>query len=428
MKANRERYTPHDVGPSPLDWDAPYLEDVSSLITNGFVGTATPHYTNENGVPYLYGTNVRANKIDPRGIRYINQEFHKKQFKTELREGDLLTVQSGHIGETAVVPKKYEGANCHALIVTRTKSQFVYPKFLSYYMNSEIGKARLKGLEVGSTILHINTKDLKKFRVLLPSIVEQRKIAQILSAWEKAISTTEHLIDNSKQQKKALMQQLLTGKKRMLDDTGNSFEDDWEEITVGAVANLTAGGTPSTKHLEYWGGEIPWMNSGEINLKQVYSVEGRITELGLKKSSTKEIPSNSVLIALAGQGKTRGTVAINRIKVCTNQSIAAIMPNEQKLDSDFLYFNLDNRYRELRAMSTGDGGRGGLNLSILKSIKLKLPAIEEQQKIANVLTNADKEIELLQKQLDDFKQERKALMQQLLTGKRRVKIDDKEVA
>ena len=104
------------------------------------------------------------------------------------------------------------------------------------------------------------------------------------------------------------------------------------------------------------------------------------------------------------------------------------MPNEQKLDSEYLYFNLDGRYKELRAMSTGDGGRGGLNLSILKSIKLKLPTLEEQKKIATALINADKEIDLLKQQLADLKQEKKALMQQLLTGKRRVKVDEKEVA
>jgi type I restriction enzyme S subunit len=115
--------------------------------------------------------------------------------------------------------------------------------------------------------------------------------------------------------------------------TGNVFEGDWEEVLLGSIANLTAGGTPSTKHPDYWGGNIPWMNSGEINLKKVFGVEGRITDLGLKKSSTKIIPADSVLIALAGQGKTRGTVAINRIELCTNQSIAAVMPDSSLLCS-----------------------------------------------------------------------------------------------
>ena len=269
----------------------------------------------------------------------------------------------------------------------------------------------------------ITLKELFAYNFPLPPLSEQQKIAKILSTWDKTISITERLIENSTQQKKALMQQLLTGKKRLLNESGKRFEGEWEEVLLGSCADLTAGGTPSTKKPEYWDGEIPWMNSGEVNLKQVFSVEGRITKLGLKESSTKEIPENSVLIALAGQGKTRGTIAINRIKLCTNQSIAAIMPKEKILNSDFLYFNLDSRYQELRSMSTGDGGRGGLNLSILKSIKLLVPTIKEQQKIATVLTNADQEIELLEQQLADLQQEKKALMQVLLTGKKRVVIN-----
>ncbi|EGB67776.1 type I restriction modification DNA specificity domain-containing protein [Escherichia coli TA007] len=228
MDAKRERYTPNDVGPSPLEWKAPRLSEVSTLITNGFVGTATPFYTDITGVPYLYGTNVRANKLETNEIRYVTREFHTAQSKTALKAGDLLTVQSGHIGETAVVTDQFHGANCHALIVTRLKQEKADPHYLCFYVNSEIGRARMKGLEVGSTILHINTKDLKKFRVLLPSLPEQKKIAQILSTWDKAISVTEKLLTNSQRQKKALMQQLLTGKKRLLDENGTRFSETWK--------------------------------------------------------------------------------------------------------------------------------------------------------------------------------------------------------
>jgi type I restriction enzyme S subunit len=107
---------------------------------------------------------------------------------------------------------------------------------LSYYINSEIGRARLRGLVVGSTILHINTKDLKKFRVLLPPLPEQQKIAKILSTWDKAIATTERLIATSQQQKKALMQQLLTGKKRLVNpETGISFSGEWHHAELNAL-------------------------------------------------------------------------------------------------------------------------------------------------------------------------------------------------
>ncbi len=296
--------------------------------------------------------------------------------------------------------------------------------FFWFLLNSKPIRTEVFGLSQGGTQIYVNFGALKSIILNLPPLPEQQKIAKILTTWDKAISTTERLIDNSTQQKKALMQQLLTGKQRLLDDAGKRFTGDWEEALLGECANLTAGGTPSTKNSEYWNGEIPWMNSGEVNLKQVFSVDGRITELGLKESSTKKIPENSVLIALAGQGKTRGTVAINRISLCTNQSIAAIMPYENILYFDFLYFNLDSRYQELRSMSTGDGGRGGLNLSILKSVKLLIPFLEEQQKIATVLTNADQEIDLLKQQLADLQQEKKALMQVLLTGKKRVVVED----
>lgn len=141
----------------------------------------------------------------------------------------------------------------------------------------------------------------------------------------------------------------------------------WEESTVGRISNtVIAGGTPSTSEKNFWGGDVRWMNSGELNYKKVYEVQGRITGEGLSNSSTKLIPPRCVLIGLAGQGKTRGTVAMNMVELCTNQSIAAIFPNDSAFNSDFLYHDLDKRYDELRRLSAGGEGRGGLNLGTAK--------------------------------------------------------------
>ena len=139
---------------------------------------------------------------------------------------------------------------------------------------------------------------------------------------------------------------------------------DWDVKAIKDFSFSQAGGTPSTLVKEYWNGNILWMNSGELNDKKVYDVEGRITELGLQKSSTHLIPEKCVLIGLAGQGKTRGTAAINYVPLCTNQSIGAIYPSKIH-NSEYLYHNIDSRYKELRDLSSGDGGRGGLNLKIL---------------------------------------------------------------
>lgn len=202
------------------------------------------------------------------------------------------------------------------------------------------------------------------------------------------------------------------------------FSDEWQEKKLGEITKITAGGTPSTTKIEYWNGNIKWMNSGELNLKYVYEVQGRITEEGLKNSSTKLIPKNCVLIGLAGQGKTRGTVAINFIELCTNQSIASILPNYQSFIPLFLYFNLDNRYEELRGLSTGGGGRGGLTLGILNSLTNNFPSLQEQEKIANFLSSIDKKISLIEEKLALFREYKKGVMQKIFSQELRFKDSD----
>jgi restriction endonuclease S subunit len=188
----------------------------------------------------------------------------------------------------------------------------------------------------------------------------------------------------------------------------------WTKTTVGKITDaIITGGTPSTSERNFWGGEIRWMNSGELNDKKVYEVKGRITLDGLKNSSTKLIPPRCVLIGLAGQGKTRGTVAINLVDLCINQSIAAIFPKNSTFFSEFLYHELDRRYDELRRLSSGGEGRGGLNLQIIKSLNMALPSLPEQQRIADCLSSLDALIAAQARKVDALKTHKKGLMQQL---------------
>ncbi|EOT6166388.1 TPA: restriction endonuclease subunit S [Escherichia coli] len=401
MDAKRERYTPNDVGPSPLEWKAPRLSEVSTLITNGFVGTATPFYTDITGVPYLYGTNVRANKLETNEIRYVTREFHTAQSKTALKAGDLLTVQSGHIGETAVVTDQFHGANCHALIVTRLKQEKADPHYLCFYVNSEIGRARMKGLEVGSTILHINTKDLKKFRVLLPSLPEQKKIAQILSTWDKAISVTEKLLTNSQQQKKALMQQLLTGKKRLLDENGVRFSGEWVYLTFDnafIVANKKSSQVKSSDYLQ--SGSIPIIDQGQSR------IAGYCNNL--------EVYSDVPVIVFGDH--TRCVKWIEFV-FCPGADGTQVIKTSKILEPKLGYYLLSNTDIPNLGYSR--------HMRELKEKDFRLPLdIKEQQKIAAVLSAADAEISTLEKKLACLRDEKKALMQQLLTGKRRVKVDE----
>jgi len=148
----------------------------------------------------------------------------------------------------------------------------------------------------------------------------------------------------------------------------------------------------------------------------------------LANSSTCRVPKNSILIGLAGQGKTRGTAAITSLELCTNQSIAAIIPNEQMFNSEYLYQNLDNRYEELRELSTGDGGRGGLNLTILRNLQVPFPSIIEQTAIATILSVMDGEIEALTEKLEKTRLVKQGMMQELLTGRKRIWKPEENVA
>ncbi len=194
----------------------------------------------------------------------------------------------------------------------------------------------------------------------------------------------------------------------------------WQLYKMSELANIKAGGTPSTFVEQFWvDGRIPWMNSGDLNKRFVFDVNGRITEQGQKNSSTFLVPKHSVLVGLAGQGKTRGTVAINEIDLCINQSIAAIMPKSSDVYYLFLFYNLDSRYGELRKISAGDGGRGGLNLSIIGNIDVLLPTFGEQKEIARILNTWDRAIERVQRLIETKQRQKAKLVSQLLSGRMR---------
>lgn len=179
------------------------------------------------------------------------------------------------------------------------------------------------------------------------------------------------------------------------------FSGEWVEKKIKEFANCYAGATPSTKERKYWeNGTIPWLSSGEVNKKHISFTDNFITKIGYDSCSTKMIPANTVVMALAGQGKTRGTVAITEIELCTNQSLASIVTNET-VDDKFLLYYLETQYSNLRAISSGDGTRGGLNLNIINEYSVFLASLPEQKKIAAFFTLLDRRIQK-QRQLVEF--------------------------
>ena len=188
--------------------------------------------------------------------------------------------------------------------------------------------------------------------------------------------------------------------------------DGWLMAHLGDVAKVETGGTPSRANPEYWGGSIPWMSSGEINQRRLSATAEHITEEGLRNSNAKVYPAGTVMVAMNGQGATRGKASLLGIDASCNQSLAALHSLEKSLNR-FIFHFLDVSYNYLRSI-TGDG-RKGLNLELIRSILIPLPPLEEQRGIAAVLDSIDEAIEREEAVVAATECLRDAMLHKLLT-------------
>lgn len=191
------------------------------------------------------------------------------------------------------------------------------------------------------------------------------------------------------------------------------MREGWRVTSLAELSMITLGGTPPTQVRAFWGGDVPWMASGDVHLRIIDDVPGRITQLGLQSSNATLVAPPAVAVALAGQGKTRGTVAFVRVGLSTNQSVA-LLKGADALDTKFLFHHLDRRYEELRARSSG-GGRGGLSRRVLAAIPIDLPPLGEQRQIAAVLDTVDDAIGKTEQIIAKLKQVKQGLLRDLIT-------------
>jgi type I restriction enzyme S subunit len=194
------------------EWEEISLGSRFDPIRNGFVGTATPYYTSSEGVRYLQGRNIKKGRIEADSLIHITHGFHDKQRKSHLKEGDILMVQSGHVGECAVVSVEFAGCNCHALIILSPKEN-LSSEFFTYYFYSPIGESAIFQITTGNTIKHILASELKTLPVHVPGLPEQQRIASCLSNLDALITAETQKLKALKTQKKGLMQQLFPSPK-----------------------------------------------------------------------------------------------------------------------------------------------------------------------------------------------------------------------
>ena len=275
--------------------------------------------------------------------------------------------------------------------------------------------------------------DLNNHVLCLPSISEQQKIADFLDKktvqLDKVKALLEEQIQKLKDYRASLIYETVTkglDKTVPMKDSGidwiGQVPEGWEVGKIKYFSQISAGATPDRNNSLFWNGNINWMSSGEINQGIVKHTSETITDLALKRTSTKLLPNGTVMLALNGQGKTKGTAAVLAIESASNQSLASFIVDNKILNNMYLYYFFVANYYNIRGLKGED--RDGLNLQLVSNIVIPLFEIEKQQKIVDFLDKKTVQIEQLiqikNKQIDNINKKRQTLIYDYVTGKRRV--------
>lgn len=423
----------------PNGWEIGNFSSLGIKTIDGDRGKNYPkkdEYLEDGYCLFLGADNVSSNGLMLDKKTFLTREKHEQLGNGVVKYDDLLLIMRGNgTGRVCIydrVISSYENARINSgLIIIRLNPDFLDKNFALQLMRSSFVIKQFESFMFGSAQPQLTVKILKSLKLPRPTLPEQRKIAKTLSIWDKAISTTEKLIETCKQQKKALMQQLLTGKKRLVNpDTGKAFEGEWEEVKLGDVCSkVTDGAHHSPKSVEcgYPMFSVKDMRATKFSENTARYISKEDYEALVKQNCKPEL--NDILIAKDGSILKYCFVVREEIEGVILSSIALLRPKLSIIAPNFIaqYFSQESvRFFVGKALTSGSGVPR-IILKDFKSIHLRIPSLLEQQKIASVLTAADKEIEVFEAKLDHFKQEKKALMQQSLTGKRRVKVDDMEV-
>lgn len=413
-------YKQTELGIIPEDWEIQSFSQVFDMYPNNTYprdcmndGHGTIRNIHYGDVLIKYPTVVDVDKCS---IPYLNEGIKIKTQKF-VQSGDVIIADTA---EDETVGKSVEIKNAiNAKIVAGLHTFFCRPirtfaiGWLGYYLNSSNYHNQLLPYITGIKVSSISRGSIQETKLLVPPVAEQRAIAEALSDIDGLIAALDKKIAKKRLIKQGAMQQLLTGKKRLLGFTG-----DWIEIRLGDYTAMNSGGTPSSSIPEYYNGDIPFLSISDITIsgKYIKKTEKTITKKGLKNSSARMFPRGTIMYAMyASLGKT----SIADIELSCSQAILGITPND-KIDSNYLYYCLsfiENNVKEIGQTGT----QTNLSKQIVQDFLLYIPNQgNEQQAIATILTDMDKEIADLETKCDKYRLLKLGMMQKLLTGQIRL--------
>jgi len=424
----------------PEHWEEKRMRFLGYLYggLSGKSATDFNQLTNEDNKYFIPFTNIANNfRIDPESLQTVIISENENQNK--VQKGDLFFLMSSEnyddVGKTAVLiddlEETYLNSFCKGFRITKEK---IVPEFLSYQLHSKQLRHNLLTGANGFTRINLKIDKVIDLLTAIPTPEEQTAIAAYLdrktAEIDELIADKKRLLELYEEEKTAIINQAVTkgiNPNVPMKDSGiewlGEIPEHWETVNLKWVSKIYSGGTPSKNNEDFWqNGTIPWLNSGTVNQFFITEPSEYITEEALNSSSAKWIPENSIVIALAGQGKTKGMAAQVMFECTCNQSMGVIVPND-RIDNRFLLYYLTRNYQNIRNLGGGDK-RDGINLEMVGGIPLPVIPLSEQAEIVNHIENyfsrLDAKKAKTEKLIELLTEYRTALISEVVTGKIKV--------
>lgn len=395
------------------DWEQRKLISLYKTIRNAFVGTATPYYTNDsiNGYFYLESNNVKNGKINRNNEIYITKDFYQKQEDKLLYKDDIVIVQSGHVGHTAVIPEELDKTAAHALIMLQNKKENFDSHFINNSFQTPLIRNKIDEITTGNTIKHILASDVKNIVINMPSFKEQKLISQLFKLLDLNITLHQCKLEKLKLTKKALLQKLFPKNGKHIPEIRfKGFTDAWEQRKLGDLAEIVRGASPRPISDPKWfdnNSNVGWLRIADVTAQdgRIRYLEQKISELGQEK--TRVIKTPHLLLSIAA---TVGKPVINYVPTGVHDGFLIFLNPKFNILYTFWWLEM---FREKWNKYGQPGSQVNLNSDLVKNQVINIPNEKEQEKISSFLEALDKIITLHQRKLERLQEVKKGLLQKM---------------
>ena len=393
------------------NWDVEKLINIFGTIRNAFVGTATPYYV-ENGNFYLESNNVKNGKINYNSQIFINDEFYEKQRDKWLKTNDIVMVQSGHVGHTAVIPEELNNTAAHALIVFTDYKKEVNPHFLNYQFQSNGKRKELDLISTGNTIKHILASEMKNFRMDFPTLEEQTAIGSLFRTLDDLLASYKDNLANYQSLKATMLSKMFPKAGQTVPEIRlDGFKGEWEKGTIGEFGSFYYG-----KSAPKWsvsdGATTPCVRYGELYTKFSTKIDKIYSYTSIPKENLKLSSGNEVLVPRVGENPLdfANCSWLSLKGVAIGEMISVYNTPNNPL---FIAYYFNAKMKKEFAKRVEGGSVANLYYTYLENISISVPSLPEQQAIGAYFSNLDNLISSHQEKISQLEILKKKLLQDM---------------